>query len=103
MRIEQPYALCFTSHTVQSLDTMFTCKQTVKLKRAQNNILLNPYIKYVIRKFFRSPFLRNPKRPAPHATPALEQAALLFICALYNYCISRTIWLCFRLLRQMLL
>ena len=77
MRIEQPYALCFTSHTVQSLDTMFTCKQTVKLKRAQNNILLNPYIKYVIRKFFRSPF--------------------------YNSCISRTIWLCFRLLRQMLL
>ncbi len=40
----------------------------------------------------------------PHTPPpALEQAALLFICAFYNSCISRTIWLCFRLLRQMLL
>lgn len=35
MRIEQPYALCFTRHTVQDLDVMFTYKQTVKLKRAK--------------------------------------------------------------------
>ena len=40
----------------------------------------------------------------PHTPPpALGQAALLFICVPYNSCISRTIWLCFGLLRQMLL
>lgn len=60
---------------------------------------------YLLREGFVSLLscIHKPKRPAPHATPALGQAALFVICSFYNSCISRTIWLCFRLLRQMLL
>ena len=57
----------------------------------------------LLESFFAPPSFAT-QSGLPHTPPpALEQAALLFICVPYNSCISRTIWLCFRLLRQMLL